>query len=76
MPAPDNIGTPSGEGGCLSPMLAVQEGTYDRTPFPLSYCHVSSDHLNRLKGGMSAVGKHQPVFHMLNPQGTIFWPCL
>ena len=39
---------------------AVQEGMCDITPFPLSHCHVSSYHLNRLKGGISAVGRNRP----------------
>src|SRR5262249_17508315 len=55
-------------------IVAVQEGTCDITPFPLSHCHVSSYHLNRLKGRISAVGRNRPFFAILRLTETIFGP--
>src|SRR4051794_18452030 len=74
MSGPTRRALRDGQGWALREVLAVQEGTCDITPFPLSHCHANSYRLNRLKGGISAVGRNRPFFHILKLKGTIFGP--
>ncbi len=52
--------------------MAVQEGTYDITPFSLLHCHVNSYRLIVHQGDISVIGRNRPFFSILGAVQTIF----
>jgi hypothetical protein len=54
--------------------MAVQEGTCDKTPFPLSHCYESFPLVTEVCANISAVGRNRPFFSISKLTETIFGP--
>jgi hypothetical protein len=58
----------------MTPVLAVQEGPCDNTPFPLSHCYTCISILIPGEEGISPVGRNRLFCRLLTSKDTIFGP--